>query len=151
MRFTLVSPIQLKLCAITLAVVAGLAACSNNETEQAAVTPAVAPTQSAAGGSAETNIALDNAGQWLSYGRNYSEQRFSPLDQINPDNIGELNLAWFGDLAERGGSYETTPLVIDGRIYVCTPWSKVYAFDAKTGAQLWKYDPKVPGEWEVNL
>jgi len=93
----------------------------------------------------------ENAGQWLSYGRDYSEQRYSPLDQITPDNIDQLDLAWFGDLAERGGSYETTPLVIDGRIYVSSPWSKVYAFDARTGAQLWKYDPKVPGEFAVKL
>ena len=87
----------------------------------------------------------------MSYGHDYSEQRYSPLSQITPDNISQLGLAWFGDLAERGGSYETTPVVVDGRIYVTSPWSKVYAFDAKTGVQLWKYDPKVPGEWAVNL
>jgi alcohol dehydrogenase (cytochrome c)/quinohemoprotein ethanol dehydrogenase len=90
-------------------------------------------------------------GQWASHGRDYSEQRYSPLKQINADNAAKLGLAWFGDLAERGGSYETTPLVADGRIYVTAPWSKVYAFDAKTGKLLWKYDPKVPGEWAVSL
>jgi quinohemoprotein ethanol dehydrogenase len=90
-------------------------------------------------------------GQWMSYGRDYTEQRYSPLKQVNADNIAQLGLAWYGDLAERGGSYETTPLVFDGRIYVTTPWSKLYAFDAKTGKQLWKYDPKVAGEWAVNL
>ncbi|MEO6187000.1 MAG: PQQ-dependent dehydrogenase, methanol/ethanol family, partial [Steroidobacteraceae bacterium] len=87
--------------------------------------------------------------QWLSYGRDYSEQRFSPLRQINAGNVGELGLAWYGDLYERGGSYEGTPLFVDGRIYVTAPWSKVYAFDAKTGKQLWKYDPQVPGEFAV--
>ena len=92
-----------------------------------------------------------NAGQWMSYGRDYSEQRFSPLKQIDADNARRLGLAWYGDLTERGGSYETTPLVVDGRIFVTTPWSKVYAFDAKTGQRLWKYDPKVPGEWAVKL
>ncbi|HHX82062.1 MAG TPA: PQQ-binding-like beta-propeller repeat protein, partial [Pseudomonadaceae bacterium] len=92
-----------------------------------------------------------NAGEWLSHGRDYSEQRYSPLDQITPDNVDELNLAWFGDLSERGGSYETTPLVVDGKIYVSAPWSKVYAFDAKSGEQLWKYDPMVPGDWAVKL
>ena len=95
--------------------------------------------------------AADPATQWTNYGQDYSEQRFSPLDQITPDNIDQLGLAWFADLAERGGNYETTPLVADGRIYVSSPWSKVYAFDAKTGEALWKYDPKVPGEWAVNL
>lgn len=92
-----------------------------------------------------------NVGQWLSYGRDYTEQRYSPLAQINVDNVNQLGLAWYADLAERGGSYETTPLVVDGRIYVTAPWSKLYAFDAKTGRQLWKYDPKVPGEYAVRL
>ena len=91
------------------------------------------------------------ASEWTSYGRDYSEQRYSPLKQINADNAGQLGLAWFGDLSERGGSYETTPLAVDGRIYVTTPWSKVYAFDAKSGKQLWKYDPKVAGEFAVKL
>jgi glucose dehydrogenase len=93
----------------------------------------------------------ENAGQWMSYGRDYSEQRHSPLNQINADNASQLGLAWYGDLAERGGSYETTPVAVDGRIYVTSPWSKVYAFDAKTGKQLWKYDPQVPGGFAVKL
>jgi quinohemoprotein ethanol dehydrogenase len=92
-----------------------------------------------------------DAGQWTSYGRDYSEQRHSPLKQITPDNASQLGLAWYGDLTERGGSYETTPVVADGRIFVTSPWSKVYAFDVKTGKQLWKYDPKVPGEFAVKL
>ncbi len=90
-------------------------------------------------------------GQWMSYGRDYSEQRFSPLKRIDAQNVSGLGLAWYGDLAEKGGSYETTPLAVDGRVFVTAPWSKVYAFDAKTGKPLWKYDPKVPGEWAVNL
>jgi quinohemoprotein ethanol dehydrogenase len=92
-----------------------------------------------------------NAGQWMSYGRDYNEQRFSPLTQINVDDISRLGLAWYADLAERGGSYETTPIVVDGEIFVTSPWSKVYAFDAKTGKRLWKYDPKVPGQYAVKL
>ena len=88
---------------------------------------------------------------WATHGRDYNEQRYSPLNQITAENIGQLGLAWYGDLAEKGGSYETTPLVADGRIFVTSPWSKVYAFDAASGEQLWKYDPKVPGEWAVRL
>lgn len=99
----------------------------------------------------DSSTAVSDASEWRSHGRDYSEQRFSPLDQVNDSNIDQLGLAWFGDLAERGGSYETTPIVADGRIYVTAPWSKVYAFDAKTGRQLWKYDPLVPGEWAVKL
>jgi quinohemoprotein ethanol dehydrogenase len=90
-----------------------------------------------------------NAGQWMSYGRDYSEQRFSPLARINAGNVGQLGLAWYGDFDTRRGQ-ESTPLVIDGRIYVTTAWSKVYAFDARSGKQLWYYDPQVPGEWAVN-
>ena len=91
------------------------------------------------------------AGEWRSYGNDYSEQRFSPLEQITADNIAELGLAWYGDLAEKGGGYETTPLMVDGVVYVSAPWSKVYAFDARSGQSLWKYDPQVPGQWAVNL
>ena len=90
-----------------------------------------------------------NAGQWLAQGRDHSEQRFSPLTQINDKNVGRLGLAWYGDFDTRRGQ-ESTPLVIDGVLYVTTAWSKVYAYDAKTGKELWKYDPKVPGEWGVN-
>src|SRR5579875_3144162 len=92
-----------------------------------------------------------NAGQWMSYGRDYSEQRFSPLKQIDVGNVSRLGLAWYADLAERGGSYETTPIEVDGELFVTSPWSKVYAFDARSGRQLWKYDPKVPGEYAVKL
>ncbi|HUK01058.1 MAG TPA: PQQ-dependent dehydrogenase, methanol/ethanol family [Steroidobacteraceae bacterium] len=95
--------------------------------------------------------APENAGQWMSYGRDYSEQRYSPLKQINADNASRLGLAWSADLSERGGSYETTPIAVDGLIYVTSPWSKVYAFDARSGKQLWKYDPQVPGDYAVKL
>ena len=93
----------------------------------------------------------ENAGQWMMYGRDYNEQRFSPLTQINVGNVSQLGLAWYADLVERGGVYETTPIVVDGRIFVTSPWSKVYAFDAKSGKRLWKYDPHVPGEYAVKL
>jgi PQQ-dependent dehydrogenase (methanol/ethanol family) len=89
-----------------------------------------------------------NAGQWLSHGRDYSEQRHSPLTKINADNVAQLGLAWFADFDTRRGQ-ESTPIVVDGAIYVTTAWSKVFAYDAKTGKELWKYDPKVPGEWAV--
>ena len=77
------------------------------------------------------------------HGGGYSEQRYSPLKQINADNISQLGLAWYADMTERG-QWQTTPIVVDGRIYVTTPWSKLYAFDAATGKPLWKYDPQVP-------
>jgi alcohol dehydrogenase (cytochrome c)/quinohemoprotein ethanol dehydrogenase len=85
------------------------------------------------------------AGEWTGHGRDASEQRYSPLTQVNADNVKDLGLAWYADFTERG-QYQSTPIVVDGRIYATTPWSKVYAFDAKTGKPLWKYDPKVPRE-----
>ncbi len=88
-------------------------------------------------------------GDWLTHGRTYSEQRFSPLKQINDHNIDSLGLAWFYDLDTHRGQ-EATPLVIDGVMYFTTAWSKVIALNAATGAQLWKYDPNVPPEWAVN-
>jgi quinohemoprotein ethanol dehydrogenase len=80
---------------------------------------------------------------WITYGRTYSEQRFSPLKQIDEQSVGKLGLAWSYDLETMRG-VEATPLVKDGVIYTTSAWSIVYAFDAKTGTQLWKYDPAVP-------
>ena len=85
---------------------------------------------------------------WMSYGRTYSEQRFSPLDSIHTGNVGDLGLAWFADMDTARGQ-EATPLVIDGKIYVSTAWSKVKAYDGATGEPLWDYDPQVPGETGV--
>jgi quinohemoprotein ethanol dehydrogenase len=80
---------------------------------------------------------------WMTYGRTYSEQRFSPLARIVADNVRQLGLAWYANLDTNRGQ-EATPLVIDGVLYVSTAWSIVKAFDAKTGLQLWSYDPEVP-------
>ena len=97
-------------------------------------------------------ISLVNAdadwANWITHGRTYSEQRFSPLEQINRDNVGELGLAWFADMDTARGQ-EATPLVMDGKLYVTTAWSKVKAYDAATGEPLWEYDPQVPGETAV--
>ncbi len=90
-------------------------------------------------------IAQAPAGEWLSYGRDYGEQRFSPLDAINAGNVAGLGLAWSADLDTARGQ-EATPLVHDGVLYVSTAWSMVKAYDAATGKPLWAYDPKVPRE-----
>lgn len=79
---------------------------------------------------------------WLSYGRTYDEQRYSPLDQINQGNVNELGLAWFADVTTSRGQ-EATPIVVDGALYVSTAWSLVHAFDVRTGDSLWTYDPRV--------
>src|SRR6185503_1795026 len=98
---------------------------------------------------ARLTAADSEPGQWMSHGRTYGEQRFSPLDQINTATVGKLGLSWFADLDTRRGQ-EATPIVVDDVLYVSTAWSKVKAYDAATGKLLWAYDPEVPGEWAVN-
>jgi quinohemoprotein ethanol dehydrogenase len=86
---------------------------------------------------------------WLSHGRNYAEDRESPLTQITRTNVAQLGLAWYFDTDTTRG-LEATPLVIDGVMYTTGSWSTVFALDAATGALLWSYDPRVPRAWGVN-
>jgi quinohemoprotein ethanol dehydrogenase len=87
---------------------------------------------------ARMNNADRDAANWLSYGRTYSEQRFSALSSITADNAKQLGLAWFADLDTNRGQ-QATPLVIDGAMYVSTAWSMVKAYDAATGKLLWSF------------
>ena len=84
-------------------------------------------------------------GQWLTYGGTYSEQRFSPLKKIDASNVSTLGLQWFADY-ETNQNQHGSPLYIDGVIYVSTARNVVYAFNAKSGEQLWKYNPLIHGE-----
>ncbi|MBM3820688.1 MAG: PQQ-dependent dehydrogenase, methanol/ethanol family [Acidimicrobiia bacterium] len=84
-----------------------------------------------------------NGDEWLSHGRDYSEQRYSPLTQITASNVSRLAPAWSYELGTGGGPQEATPLVANGVMYTITNWSIVAALDAKTGKELWKYDPQV--------
>ena len=86
---------------------------------------------------------------WLAHGRDYGEQRFSPLDTINAGNVAKLGLAWSFDTGTIRG-LEATPIVIDGVMFTTGSWSVVFAHDAKTGELIWKYDPQVPREWGRN-
>jgi quinohemoprotein ethanol dehydrogenase len=88
-------------------------------------------------------------GEWLTHGRTYSEQRFSPLQQINDKNVAELSLAWFAELPTKRG-IEATPLMANGKLYVTGSWGHVLALDAKSGEILWHFDPKVPKEYGVH-
>jgi quinohemoprotein ethanol dehydrogenase len=85
-------------------------------------------------------------GQWMSPGRTWSEQRFSPLKQINDTNVQRLGLAWFAPLNTYRG-VEATPLVIDGVLYNISAWDLTTAYDAATGKVLWTYDPQIAPEW----
>jgi quinohemoprotein ethanol dehydrogenase len=90
--------------------------------------------------------ALRNAGKnndWLMVGSNYAEQRYSPLKLIGTANVGRLELAWSYEVGPGGGQQEATPLVINGVIYAITNWSVAFALDARTGKELWRYDPEI--------
>ena len=101
------------------------------------------PPTLAEAGITDAMIANTPDGEWLSYGRDYGEQRFSPLTLVNDTNVGKLGLAWSHDLETARGQ-EATPLMHDGVLYVTTAWSIVKAYDARTGALKWSYDPEVP-------
>ena len=85
------------------------------------------------------------AANWLAHGRGYAEQRYSPLAQIDNDTVADLGLAWSFDVGNRF-VMQTTPLAIDGVLYFTSAWSVVHALDAKTGEELWRFDPEVPRE-----
>ncbi|WP_434606131.1 PQQ-dependent dehydrogenase, methanol/ethanol family [Pseudomonas sp. D2-30] len=87
-------------------------------------------------------IAADqDPGNWMSTGRTYDEQRYSPLNKISDQNVDQLGLAWSYKLdLDRG--VEATPIVVDGVMYTTGPFSVVYALDARDGRLIWKYDPK---------
>jgi quinohemoprotein ethanol dehydrogenase len=89
-------------------------------------------------------VAADSEpGSWLVHGRTWQEQRFSPLDTIARDNVGGLGLAWSYMTGSKRG-LEATPLVVDGVLYATASWSVVYALDAATGREIWRFDPEVP-------
>jgi PQQ-dependent dehydrogenase (methanol/ethanol family) len=89
--------------------------------------------------------AAKNKEDWLSYNRDWAETRFSPLDQINATNVSKLGMAWSFDIPNvgAGNRQEATHLMANGVLYSITPWSVVYAVDARTGKELWRSDPEV--------
>ena len=93
------------------------------------------------------DAALRNAGKagedWLTYGLNYSETRYSPLNLINAGNVSRLGLSWMYEAGPGGGSQEDTLLEVNGTLYGITNWSIVFAVDARTGKERWRWDPEV--------
>ena len=93
----------------------------------------------------------EQTAEWPAYGNDPGGMRYSPLDQIDRRNVSRLDVAWIyhtGDLSngESGGSksgFETTPIVVDGTMFLSTPFSRVIALDPETGKEKWAYDPKV--------
>ena len=97
--------------------------------------------------------AAGNAGdvEWTHYGNDAGGQRYSPLTQINRDNVGQLKIAWLyhtGDVSNGGkdiskSGFEDTPIVVDGVMYISTPFCRVIALDPQTGREIWSYDPQI--------
>src|SRR5690606_2816607 len=85
--------------------------------------------------------AAESGDEWLTYGRDYAETRFSPLDQIDERSVSRLGLAWTYETGSVRG-HEATPLVMDGVLYATTSWSNVFALDARTGEEVWFWDAK---------
>jgi quinohemoprotein ethanol dehydrogenase len=90
-------------------------------------------------------------GQWLALGRTFKGDRHSPLTKISAENVGTLGFAWEYQARSRRGrvehGQEATPIVVDGVLYVSGPWGSVFAVDAKTGQEKWRYDPEVDGSY----
>jgi len=89
-------------------------------------------------------------GEWQSYGRTTYGQRYSPLTQITPENVANLEVAWTYETGQTRSSkdtpettYEDTPLIIDDTMYICTPFSTVIALVPETGKEKWRFDPQL--------
>ncbi|MBB6122730.1 PQQ-dependent dehydrogenase, methanol/ethanol family [Sphingobium subterraneum] len=80
---------------------------------------------------------------WMTHGRTFNEDRYSPLGAINRQNVSKLGVAWSYEMRESRG-VEATPIVVDGVMYITSAWSIVHAIDATNGKELWVYDPEVP-------
>jgi PQQ-dependent dehydrogenase (methanol/ethanol family) len=93
------------------------------------------------------DAALKNASktpdEWLSYGFTPQETRYSPLNQINATNVNRMGLAWSYDAGKGGGGQEATPLIWNNSLFSITNWSIVFALDARTGKEKWRWDPEV--------
>src|SRR5271168_5031658 len=91
-------------------------------------------------------LAAPEPEQWVAPGRDAAGTYYSPLKDINAGNVATLGLAWDYRLGTNRGQ-ESTPLVIDGVMYATSNFGRVYALDAATGKELWKYDPHIDGQW----
>jgi quinohemoprotein ethanol dehydrogenase len=82
--------------------------------------------------------------EWVTYGRDYAETHFSPLEQIDTGNVSRLGLAWSWDTESPiGGRVEGTPLMSNGVLYGSLAWDVLFAVDARTGKMKWRWDPEV--------
>src|SRR5690242_2386531 len=92
---------------------------------------------------ASLKAAATNGDDWTTYGFTPQETRYSPLKQLDATNIKRLGFAWSYDLGRGGGNQEATPLFWNGTLFSITNWSVVFAVDARTGKEKWRWDPEV--------
>ena len=83
--------------------------------------------------------------QWMTHGRDFGKSHYSPLDQINRDNVHRLGFAWDYQMGTSRGQ-EATPIIVDGVLYTSGTTGRVYALDAATGEEIWKFDPESDGQ-----
>lgn len=123
-------------------------ACSVSGCERAAPPPVrtVAAARSGALDAARLAQAASEPDQWFTTGRDGAGTYYSPLADINADNVARLGFAWQYSVGTRRG-LEATPVVIDGTLYASGNFGRVYALDAATGKERWSYDPGVDGQW----
>lgn len=91
-------------------------------------------------------IIQSHSGDWPSFGRDYSSRRYSPANQINRNNVKNLAPAWHYKSGV-SASFQATPIVVDGVMYISLPYDHVVALDAKTGKQLWRYEHHPRKDW----
>ena len=104
------------------------------------------------GATAQSPHAVNGSGDdWPYYGHDAGGMRYSPLAQINRENVATLKVAWtfhVGDISDGSGGrkrtgLETTPILVDGTLYLTTGFNRVFALDPETGKQRWVYDPMI--------
>lgn len=134
-------PVSIRLRLLTsLALIAGLAGLMGLGSLQQPQIAAL-PAQAAAG--------PGNAGEWTHWGKSQAGTRYSELNQITPANAGKLQQAWtyhaglFEKDSHSAHQYETTPIMVGGTLYGCTPHSAIFALDPVTGKQIWRHDTKI--------
>jgi quinoprotein glucose dehydrogenase len=98
----------------------------------------------------DVGVGFGASNDWVAYGGTNAGDRYSTLDQITPENVNQLQTAWVfhtGDVRQADDpaetTYEVTPLKIGDTLYLCTPHDLVFAIDAETGREKWRYDPKI--------
>src|SRR5690606_16783572 len=111
-----------------------------------AASGAASPDETASAG--PTYVGLEVGADWPAYGGTHAALRYSPLDQITKDNVGQLEKLWefrTGDLPQNDEPFgnQNTPVKVGDRLFLCSAMNKIFALDAASGTQFWTFDPQV--------